>query len=216
MSIRVIGAGYGRTGTLSLKIALEELGFGKCYHMEELLENPHHVAFWQEAGNGKTPDWDKLFEGYHATVDFPGYRHYKQLMHYYPGAKVLLSVRDADKWYESVYQTIYQAGPSLGQKIRMSFKLPFSPRLQKLIRIFKMASSVWKKDFGGRFKDKAYALEVFHCHNQEVKAYVAPERLLVYEVKQGWEPLCAFLNVPIPAKPLETPENSLPSNPEKS
>jgi hypothetical protein len=199
MAIKVIGAGFGRTGTLSLKLALEQLGFSKCYHMEELLANPHHVQYWEGANQGKAVDWNSLFAGYQATVDFPGYRHYKALMDYYPNAKVLLSVRDPEKWYESTHNTIYQAAPGLGQKILMGLKLPFSPRLQKLVRVFKMASGVWKNDFAGRFEDKAFALEAFHRHNEEVKRIVPANRLLVYEVKQGWEPLCEFLKVPVPA-----------------
>jgi hypothetical protein len=202
MAIKVIGAGFGRTGTLSLKLALEQLGFGKCYHMAELLENPQHVHFWEQANQGKPVDWEALFQGYQATVDYPGYRHYKQLMQYYPEAKVLLSIRDPEKWYESSYNTIYQAAPSLGQKIQMALKLPFSPRLRKLLRVFKMAGGVWKGDFAGKFEDKAFALEVFHRHNEEVKRVVPAHRLLVYEVKQGWEPLCTFLNVPVPDAPF--------------
>jgi hypothetical protein len=202
MSIKVIGAGFGRTGTLSLKHALEELGFGKCYHMVELLENPQQVHYWEDANQGKPIDWNSLFQGYQAIVDFPGYRHYKELVHYYPDAKVLLSVRDPEKWYESTYNTIYQAKPSLGQNILMGFKLPFSPRLQQLVRVFKMGNKVWEKDFSGRFEDKAFALEVFHRHNEEVKSLVPANRLLVYEVNQGWEPLCEFLQVPVPTLPF--------------
>jgi hypothetical protein len=202
MAINVIGAGFGRTGTLSLKAALEELGFAKCYHMEELLQHPQHVQYWEEAAKGKPVNWDELFRGYQATVDFPGYRHYKQLMQYYPHAKVLLSVRDPEKWYESAYHTIYQAAPSLRQKILMGFKLPFSPRLRQLVRVFKMAGAVWKEDFAGKFRDKGFALEVFHQHIEEVKRVVPADRLLIYEVKQGWEPLCTFLGVPVPASPF--------------
>jgi hypothetical protein len=202
MAIKVIGAGFGRTGTLSIKLALEQLGFGRCYHMVELLENPQQVHFWEDAGRGKSVNWEALFQGYQATVDFPGYRHYKQLMQYYPEAKVLLSVRDPEKWYESSYNTIYQAAPGLGQKIQMAFKLPFSARLRHLLRVFRMAGTVWKEDFSGRFEDKAFALEVFHRHNEEVKQIVPAHRLLVYEVKQGWEPLCKFLDVPVPGTPF--------------
>jgi hypothetical protein len=197
--IKVIGAGFGRTGTLSLKMALEQIGFGKCYHMEELLRNPQQVHFWEDASKGKPVNWDALFQGYQAIVDFPGYRHYRQLMQYYPDAKVILSVRDPEKWYESAYNTIYQAAPSLGQKIWMSLRLPFSPKLRKLIRVFRLSGAVWKEDFADKFTNKAFALEVFHRHNEEVKRLVPANRLLVYEVKQGWEPLCEFLGVPAPA-----------------
>ncbi len=200
MSIKVIGAGFGRTGTLSLKNALEELGYTKCYHMEELLQHPEHVTYWEAAFANRPVNWDALFQGYQATVDFPGYRCYKALMEYYPDAKVILSVRDPEKWYQSAYETIYQAGPSLGQKILMSFKLPFSPRLRKLIRVFKMAGQVWEKDFSNRFTDKPYAIALFKQHIEEVKRTVPAERLLIFDVQEGWEPLCRFLNKPVPAE----------------
>src|SRR3712207_2137652 len=108
MAIKVIGAGFGRTGTSSLKNALEELGFTKCYHMEELLYHPEDVVFWEAAQQGKKVNWDELFTNYQATVDFPGYRHYQELMQYYPDAKVILSMRSPEKWYESSYNTIYK------------------------------------------------------------------------------------------------------------
>ncbi len=199
MSIKVIGAGFGRTGTLSLKRALEELGFTKCYHMEELLEHPEHVAYWEAALRREPVNWDELFQGYQATVDFPGYKYYQEMMQYYPEAKVVLSVRDPEKWYDSAYQTIYQAGPSLGQKILMSFKLPFSSRLRQLVRVFRMAGKVWEQDFNNRFEDRKYAIELFNKHIEEVKRTVPADRLLIFDVKEGWEPLCQFLNVPVPA-----------------
>src|SRR4051812_1473786 len=94
MMIRVIGAGFGRTGTLSLKAALEMLGFGPCYHMSEVFAHPEHFALWTAAWRGQPIDWDALFHGYQATVDWPGCAFYQQLMRQYPDAKVLLSVRD--------------------------------------------------------------------------------------------------------------------------
>src|SRR5215210_5869069 len=98
MAIRVIGAGLGRTGTLSLKAALEELGFGACYHMIELLTHPEQVRFWEAASRRERVDWDALFEGYQAVVDYPGCRYYRELMEYYPEAKVVLTVRDPNTW----------------------------------------------------------------------------------------------------------------------
>lgn len=203
MTIKVIGAGFGRTGTLSLKVALEELVFSKCYHMMELLEHPSDVKLWSDASNGKPVDWDALFDGYQAIVDYPGYRYYRQLMQHYPDAKVLLSIRDADSWYESTFNTIYQAGPKGWQKLKIALSLPFSQRLRQLIRVFRMAEQdVWFKDFQGKFGDEQYAKKIFHQHIEEVKRFVPPERLLVYQVKEGWEPLCQFLDVPIPDKPF--------------
>ncbi len=111
MTIQIIGAGFGGTGTLSLKLVLEELGFRKCYHMVELLKNPEDVVLWEKAGEGQAVDWDSLLEGYQAIVDFPGCRHYRDLMKYYPDAQVILMVRDPETWYESSRNTILEAGP---------------------------------------------------------------------------------------------------------
>src|SRR5579862_575672 len=101
MALRVIGAGLGRTGTFSLKLALERLLDGKCYHMMEVFENPHHVADWQSAADGNMPDWDKLFTGYVAAVDWPVSAYYYELAHAYPDALVVHSVRDPDAWWGS-------------------------------------------------------------------------------------------------------------------
>ncbi len=202
MALKVIGAGHGRTGTLSLKAALEELGFGPCYHMVELLAHPERVSYWEAAERGEAVSWNDLFEGYAAGLDFPVFRYYDTLAERYPDAKIILTVRDPERWYESALNTIYRAGPPPLQKALMAFQLPFSPRLRKLIRAFRLADKVWQKDFGGRFKDKAYALAAYKAHNERVKQLIPPDRLLVYEVSEGWEPLCAFLGVPVPDKPF--------------
>ena len=115
--MKVIGAGFGRTGTLSVKAALEELGVGPCYHMVEVFDKPGHVALWQAAAEGKSIDWEELFADYNAVVDWPACTFYQQLMQAYPEAKVLLTVRDPQSWYESTKNTIYQVS-------RMSPELP--------------------------------------------------------------------------------------------
>src|SRR5215212_7838314 len=108
MSLEVIGAGFGRTGTMSLKVALEQLGYGPCYHMVELFEHPDHVERWEAAVRGEEPvDWEEVFAGYRATVDWPGAAFYKELSERYPEAKVILTVRDPDRWYESARNTIF-------------------------------------------------------------------------------------------------------------
>lgn len=136
--------------------------------MLELLQHPEQVTFWENASQGKPIDWDALFEGYQATVDFPGYRYYRQLMQQYPDAKVLLSIRDADKWYESTLNTIYRAGPSGKQKLLMALKLLFSRKLRQLVRVFCLADrNVWQGDFQDRFTDKSFALEAFNHHIEE-------------------------------------------------
>jgi hypothetical protein len=197
MTIKVIGAGFGRTGTSSLQVALEELGFAKCYHMREVFANPEHVPIWQAASEGKPVDWDALFAGYQATVDWPGCAFYQELMQRYPDAKVLLSVRDPNKWYTSAFNTIY------GGRHRGSFwsrLIELRPHIRRMLRMGE--SIIWQGTFHGKFEDEAYAIEVFNRHNAEVQRIVPPERLLVYNVKQGWEPLCGFLDVPVPETPF--------------
>ena len=186
--MKMIGAGFGRTGTMSLKAALQELGFNPCYHMIEVFEHPEHLPLWEAATRGEPIiDWEKIFGSYQAAVDWPTAAFYKELMEVYPQAKVLLSVRDPETWYESTKHTIYTMvdAPEPSAMLRMANAL------------------VWEQTFDGRFEDRRYAIEVFKRHNDEVKKHVPPERLLVYEVKEGWKPLCEFLGVEIPdAKPF--------------
>src|SRR5262245_50709202 len=106
--LRVIGAGFGRTGTLSLKAALEQLGFNPCYHMVEVLSHPDHIARWRAIGEGQAAEWEALFAGYQAAVDVPASEYYAQLMQAYPEAKVVLTVRDPEQWYESASSTIFR------------------------------------------------------------------------------------------------------------
>ncbi|SRR5579884_1952208 len=201
--LKIIGAGFGRTGTRSLKEALEILGAGPCYHMVEVFEHPEHVALWVAASKGEPVDWQKIFHDYRATVDWPACTFYKELMEVYPNAKVLLSVRDPEKWYESAMSTIYQAN----QRRRSPFAT-VAFFLLKLLRpgiaagIPMVDHIVWNGTFNGRFEDKEYAISIFNQHNEEVKNYVPSEKLLVYSVKDGWEPLCAFLGVPVPSVPF--------------
>ena len=202
MALRVIGAGTGRTGTMSLKLALERLGFSRCYHMVELLRHPEDVVHWERANRGEPVDWDTLFVGYRATVDYPGYLHYQTLMQRYPDAKVILTVRDPEAWYESALATIYRAEPGLTQKLKMGLALPFSPKLRKLLRVFRLSGEVWEREFEGKFEDKDFAIARFERHNEAVKRTVPADKLLVYEVGQGWEPLCEFLEVPVPDTPF--------------
>ncbi len=192
MAIEVIGAGLGRTGTTSLKAALERLGFSKCYHMFEVIETPEDAALWQDAlerkAAGEPTDWSEPFSGYKATLDWPGCTFYRELMAAYPDAKVLLTTRDPESWYSSARETIYQSNQM------EEGALP--PPMRPFIRMVK--SLLWEHTFDGRFEDKAYAIEVFNSHIEEVKRTVPPEKLLVYSVKEGWEPLGEFLEVDVP------------------
>lgn len=202
MGIKIIGAGFGRTGTKSLQLALEKLGFSKCYHMEELLRNPEGVKHWKDAYNEKPVDWDALFQNYQAIVDFPGSMYYKELMTHYPDAKVILTVRDPERWYESVSATIHGFDPGIGMKLKMMTAAIFSSKARSLFQIMMLNDkSIWTKYFEGKFKDKAYAIQRFNDHIEDVKKTVPAERLLIFEAKEGWAPLCKFLDKEIPNEP---------------
>jgi hypothetical protein len=194
--LQIIGAGFGRTGTLSMRAALEELGFAPCYHMTEVFNHPEHVPYWETATRGETINWRELFKGYQAAVDWPACSFYKELMQVYPDAKVLLTVRDPEKWYESTYSTIYQlVNRTHSPSSRLLLKL-FLPNLHRTIPM--THKLIWEGTFGGNFTDRHHAIEIFNQHIEEVKQYVPPKQLLVYNVKEGWEPLCTFLGVEIP------------------
>ena len=197
MSIEVIGAGWGRTGTLSLKVALEQLGFDKCYHMKELIERPETVTFWEKLEQGKEIDWDELFKGYKATVDHPSCNYYIQLMNHYPHAKVILTVREPEKWYESAFNTTYQISLALDQEMPAQQGV-ISTQWQTSRRTFQIVKLIVQRDFQGKFEDKEYMIDIFKKHIEEVKQNIPAEKLLVYQVKEGWQPLCDFLNVPVP------------------
>ena len=204
--VKVIGAGFGRTGTASLQSALEELGFGPCYHMIEVFEHPQHADFWEAAWRREPVDWDGILGGYEATVDWPACTFYEELLQRHPDAKVLLSVRDPEQWYESTRSTIYKLTKLSGRSLfsRISLALLSLFRFGTFtIRPLQMADEiVLQGTFEGKFEDKRHAIEVFNRHNVEVQRLVPQERLLVYEVKEGWGPLCEFLGVEEPDTPF--------------
>jgi len=202
--LRVIGAGFGRTGTTSLKAALETLGLDPCYHMTEVFAHPRHAEVWRSAWRGEPVDWDAILGPYEAAVDWPACTFYEELTERYPEAKVLLSVRDPDRWYESTRTTIYE----LSRVIAVSYTARVAFGLVSLLTFGGFARTeageeiIWKGTFDGRFEDKTHAIEVLERHNEEVKRRVPPERLLVYEVREGWGPLCGFLGLPEPDEPF--------------
>ena len=130
MPIKVIGTGLGRTGTTSLKLALEQIGFGKCYHMKELFNDPSGLPHFLKAEKGEAPEWDTLFTGYLSAVDYPVARYYKQLLTKYPDAKVIHTTREPESWYNSCVNTIFWASkPSAGRILKMMVRMPFSSTL---------------------------------------------------------------------------------------
>lgn len=191
MALKVIGSGLGRTGTLSTKLALEQLGFTRCHHMAEVFMNPGvQIPLWIAAGDGK-PDWEAIFEGCQAMVDHPGCAYWRELMDYYPDAKVLHTVRDPDKWFDSTQATIF----SPGSMDRFS-EGPMALFMGHI-----------KRFYGGDMNDRGFMIDFFRRHTEAVVAAVPPERLLVFNVAEGWDPLCAFLGVEAPATPYPR-ENS--------
>lgn len=203
-TLAVIGAGLGRTGTLSLHAALERLGFAPCEHMTNCFAHPERFGLWLEAARrkraGEPIDWRPLFTGYQATVDWPGAYFWRELIAAHPEAKVILTVRDPDRWYESARETIYAASQArtASSSALLLYGLLGWLRPDAARGFRTVQETVWEGTLGGRFEDRAAAVHIFEEHNREVAATVAPERLLIFDVKQGWEPLCAFLDVPVP------------------
>lgn len=183
MALSVIGAGFGRTGTHTLNLALEKLGFGPCHHMEDVMASPEQKAWFRAAGRGEPVDWDEVYAGYKSAVDWPTVYFWRELAGHFPAAKLILTVRNSEDWYKSARATIFaNAGTpdpdSFGRAV------------------------VQGKVFGGRIDDETHCIEVLEAHNAEVIAAFPPSRLLIYNVADGWPKLCAFLGVPVPAEPF--------------
>jgi len=184
MALQLIGAGWGRTGTYSLMEALNQLGL-RTHHMHEVFQHPEHSDLFLAAARGEA-DWDAIYDGYDATVDWPGAAFWRELAGQYPDAKVLLTTRDAQEWYESYAATIRQ--PILSGELGT-----WSDMVREVIV---------ERDFGGEPNDRDHLVAAFEQHNDDVIATIAPDRLLVYQVTEGWEPLCAFLDRPVPDTPF--------------
>jgi len=203
MPLDIIGAGYGRTGTWSTFAALNKLGY-PCYHMQEVIlnkDNKSHLDFWRRVANtppGTQHDWSAVFAKYRATVDNPACCVWRELMEAYPDAKVLLTLhpRGAEAWYESTIDTIYFTENVWQFKV-LEWLTPFGRKFGDMSR-----KLIWKRSLRGTMDDKAKAIARYHAHIEEVKAAVPADRLLVFEVTQGWQPLCAFLGVPVPDEPF--------------
>ena len=187
MSLRVIGAGFGRTGTLSLKRALETLGFSKCYHMAEVAENPAHVGLWRAAWRGEEP-WEELFDGYAAAVDWPTAAFWPRLMQVYPEAKIVLTARDADGWFASAGRTIF--------KSMLEGLASNEGELRE--RLVMAREIIIDGTFGGDLLDRDHAVAVYEANVARVHREVPADRLVVFDGNDGWGPLCAALGVDEP------------------
>ena len=199
--LKVIGAGFGRTGTSSTAAALELLGFGPCHHMRELFLRPETIAVWQRKADGEPVTWDDLLGGYRSALDWPSAYYWRELADAYPEAKVLLTVRDPQRWYDSVATTIYALhhGPGSPSPETRAY---FDARPERWGQPKLTEQLVWQGTFAGRFPDREFAIKVYEAHNAEVRASVPAERLLEFDVSQGWRPLCEFLGVDVPAVPF--------------
>ena len=193
MTLRLLGAGFGRTGTKSAKLALEMLGWGPCHHMHEIRDHPEQLSCWNSAARGEQMDWDRVFKEYTSQIDWPGARYWRQLIRHFPEAKVLLTYRDPGEWYDSLRQTIVPVG-SIG---RSSAPDPHARAMAELLY-----QTVHLQVFGGRIDERDYAIGVYLDHIREVKATVPADRVLTFDVNDGWQPLCAFLGVPVPDEPF--------------
>jgi hypothetical protein len=184
MALSVIGTGFGRTGTESMKLALETLGLGPCHHMKEVLGNPQQTTLWRSVAQGGRADWDEIFAGFNAAVDWPSAYFWRELSAHYPDAKVLLTVRSPESWHASMRKTIFKVLETSTDPESLGSKL------------------IGQGVFGGRFDDPAHAMAVFERNTAEVQAAFTEERLLTYHLGDGWEPLCRFLERPVPETPF--------------
>ncbi|WP_310619669.1 sulfotransferase family protein [Flexibacterium corallicola] len=184
MGLSIIGTGYPRTGTVSLKLALETLGVGPCYHMSEILPFPKRLAMWQNIAQGDKPDWDQVFNGYKAACDWPAALFWRELASYYPKARLILTIRDARSWYESMESTVLailrkNLGPS-----------------------FLSNDLIVKKGFNGNIENRDVIIKSYEQNIKNVQDAFSKNRLLTYSVQEGWEPLCDFLRKPVPSTPF--------------
>lgn len=189
MALELIGAGFGRTGTLSMKAALERLGLEPCYHMIEAFGHPEHAGDWATAILGGPFDPETLLAGYPATVDFPACVLWRRLHEHYPTAKVLLTVRPAEAWWKSFSNTI---GPT---------SRDFVPEDESQQGIRRLFDAIGLAVFGDPGLDRERCIEVYERHNEAVQSGIPTDQLLVYEVGSGWDPLCEFLGLPVPDEP---------------
>ena len=189
--LKVLGLGYSRTGTSSLKRALELLGF-PTYHMFEIFNRPADASLWlrvdSEPENRKIL-FDQIFASYKATVDLPSILYWRDLIEYNPNAKIILTLRDSNAWYDSFQSTILKAHASISY---ITGHIVSGPAMYRMIKKLTLSQ------FNGRLSDRKQIIDVFEKHNAEIVKHVPPERLLIYKVDQGWKPLCNFLNVPVP------------------
>jgi Sulfotransferase domain len=187
MELVVVGAGVGRTGTHSLKVALEQLLDAPCHHMVEILGDPTQIPGWIDAIEGRPVDWSAMLSRYRAIVDWPGGSFWRELSAANPDALVLLSVRDPEGWYRSASNTIFLTFDNMPAELA-----PWMDTVRKLLH----------DRFSARFDDPTAMMDAFERHNDAVRAGVPADRLLEWTPGDGWEPICERLGLPVPAEPF--------------
>ena len=189
MGLQVIGAGFGRTGTMSLKLALEKLGLGPCYHMIEEKKHAAHDAIWQGAADGRPADWDRVFDGYRSAVDWPVAAFWPALIDKYPQAKVILTSRDPESWFKSISSTIFPVAHRKPDRNEVDHR--------RMVR-----SVIVRNTFENRTGENAFVLDVFRRNTERVLEEIPAERLLHHRLGDGWGPLCEFLGAEVPDEPF--------------
>lgn len=187
MGLKIIGSGFGRTGTMSTKMALEQLGFGPCHHMTEVMQNPAQPAHWDALARGEELDWAEVFEGYAAQVDFPGASVWQDLAVAFPEAKVIHTERPEEDWWASYSTTI---GKFFEHRQNLTLPSPIAEIFETMDKL--LIEGV----MGGLDKDNA--ISAYRRNNEKVRATIQADRLLVFTPSDGWDPLCAFLGVDVP------------------
>ena len=188
MSLKVIGSGFRRTGTMSTKIALEQLGFGPCHHMVEVMGNPVQPAFWAAHAAEEDVNWTEVFAGYQSQVDFPGASAWHELTIAFPEAKVIHTERPVEEWWASYSKTINKFWIH-----REKMELP--PHVAEIFRTMK--GLIVDGVFGGT--DRESVVAAYKRNNEKVRDTIPADRLLVFAPSDGWAPLCRFLGVAAPA-----------------
>lgn len=182
MALKVIGAGFGRTGTTSMKTALEILELGPCHHMSEVNRGPEQKAMWRSVVRERAPSWDEVYANYQSAVDWPTAYYWRELSEHFPSAKVILTLRDAEGWYESMVSTIFRVIKSSTDTDSLGVAL--------------LREKVFKNNL-----ERDHAIATFEANTAAVQAALPPERLLTYRIGEGWEPLCQFLGKDLPSVP---------------
>ncbi|GAA4844608.1 sulfotransferase family protein [Algivirga pacifica] len=207
MKLEIIGSGLARTGTMSLKNALEELTQAPCYHMIELLKDPSRLSILQQGHKQGNTDWESFFSGFKSVVDYPGCLYVEDMLKLNPDLKVIHTSRDPEQWYESVLNTVYRGVPNgFSDILRMIKNSILYKDFRKVSPVFMFNDKIiWKGQFESKFQDKDFAIKVFLEHEEYIKRIVPKEQLLIYNINDGWGPLCDFLNTNVP-------DNSFPKS----